>query len=384
MPSLPTIKKGGELVNCDKMTGGFSFCGVDIKDLGLGYAPENEQTYVYRPAEINIHEETFDGHDGGYFYGITRQPKEFNLRCFFEDKVIDQGFLERVYNLFRLGRSGKLVFSRRPWCYYYATVTSIPHPELYDFRDGLITITMKAYYPFARSDEIYYTKNSIDFDLAMKSTALLEKKSMSPAVTFQSLTSRTEFVLLNPGTEETPVTIIASGNSGDGIIIRNKTTNQECHLVVMGKADTTDLDKAVQVNGMTGETKLIYMDNTSTPPVPDLSRASSPAYFYHDSGFISLAPAYPAIRNIFTQSAEDDVLTLVNILHDNVVGQYIYTNNKWHKIIGQDGKTLQLDENITFTRSERTMIVKMNELEIVPDNTMSIDYLSFVYKPAYA
>lgn len=59
------------------MAGGFSFCGVDIAKYGLYYAPEDENTYVYGSGEYATHDETFDGHDGGYWYGTTLQPKEF-------------------------------------------------------------------------------------------------------------------------------------------------------------------------------------------------------------------------------------------------------------------------------------------------------------------
>ena len=91
------------------MKGGFSFCGVDIADIGLEYAPDNKDTYVYKPGEAEVHEEIFDGHDGGYIYGATKRPKEFILRCYFEDKNIAEGIMARAYNLFKIGKSGKLL-----------------------------------------------------------------------------------------------------------------------------------------------------------------------------------------------------------------------------------------------------------------------------------
>ena len=108
------------------MIGGFSFCGIDIADIGLEYAPDNDETYIYAPAESNIHEETFEGHDGGYSYGASREPKVFTLRCFYEDKHVAKGLMAKIFDLFRVGRKGLLIFKRRPWCYYYATVTAKP------------------------------------------------------------------------------------------------------------------------------------------------------------------------------------------------------------------------------------------------------------------
>ena len=48
------------------MLGGFTFCGVDIADIGLDYAPELADTFVYAPSRVRVHEETIDTHDGGY------------------------------------------------------------------------------------------------------------------------------------------------------------------------------------------------------------------------------------------------------------------------------------------------------------------------------
>ena len=107
------------------MKGGFTYRGVDIAELGLEYAPEIEETYVYRPAASTLPDETFDGHNGGYYYGITYQPKEFTLRCFFEEERIDRGVMAKVYATFKKGSSGRLVFQRRPWCYYNVVIEDV-------------------------------------------------------------------------------------------------------------------------------------------------------------------------------------------------------------------------------------------------------------------
>lgn len=59
------------------MQGGFSFCGTDIADLGLEYVPETANTYVFAGSDYKIHEQVFDGHHGGYYYGSTVSPKVF-------------------------------------------------------------------------------------------------------------------------------------------------------------------------------------------------------------------------------------------------------------------------------------------------------------------
>ena len=376
-------------MKCNKLIrGGFSFCGVDIADLGLNYAPEKENTYVYRPTEVNIHEESFDGHDGGYFYGVSKQSKEFTLRCYFEDEAIDHGIMERIYNLFRTGKSGKLVFSRRPWCYYYATVTSLPHPELSNYLNGLITITMKASYPFARSDFMYsspvadrntiYTEEdtSLFHDLIMHSTAMVNDEAMVPQTSFTNPTSSTSIILHNPGTERAPVSIIIAGDAGLGVIIKNKTTNQECKIVAMDKAHTSSVSKAVYVDGINGNTSVISMDSSTTP---------ESGFVYHDSGFIQLAPAYPCIRDVFVNASSSNTITTTNTLYDDVTGQYIYIDNEWCKIEEQlTEKSFRLNKPISTNGTNATIITKMNELEIRPIDTMSITHLSFLYKPTFA
>ena len=374
-------------MNCKIIRGGFSFCGVDIADLGLSYAPENENTYVYKPADINVHEETFDGHDGGYLYGVTRQPKEFILRCYFEDEAIDQGIMERVYNLFRNGKSGKLIFSRRPWCYYFATVTSLPHPELTNYLNGLITITMKASYPFARGDDFYYDpyENNFDSDekkfkeYILENTGLLEKEAMIPEKSFSdiSLTVSDDpysVVLHNPGTENAPLSIMLAGNAGAGVIIRNKTTKQECKVIAMDNAHTSSVNKYVYIDGINGSTSLVSENGDKEP-----------AFVYHDSGYIHLAPSYPVIRNVYLRDSASDTITLINTLYEDVVGKHICIGNQWYKIVEQlSGQQYRIDRAADTSTTDRTVIALLNEIEIVPVDEINLTHLSFNFKPTYA
>lgn len=378
--------KGVNLLSCKLIRGGFSFCGVDIADIGLSYAPEKENTYVYRPGETNVHEETFDGHNGGYFYGITKQPKEFILRCYFENEAIDQGIMERIYHLFRIGKQGKLIFCRRPYCYYYATVTNSPAPELSNYLNGMITITMKAYYPFARSDTMYYDSTEskdpdnnlkvFENDFILDSTAFVENENMITQTSFANINIQAPdvypVILHNPGTEYAPLSITISGDVGKGIVIRNKTTKQECKIIAVDKAHTTASEKYVYIDGISGSTSLIGQSE------------SKPAFIYHDSGFIDLAPAYPVIRGVYVETSSTNIVTLVNTLYQDVTGQYIYLNG-WHKIEKQlDEHCLLMGESVSTTSVGRTMISHMNELEIIPIDEADITHLSFSYKPTFA
>ena len=361
------------------MKGGFSFCGIDIADIGLEYAPENKDTYVYRPTEFNIHEETFEGHDGGYFYGVTRQPKEFILRCYYEDTHIAKGVLAKAYSLFKVGKSGMLIFQRRPWCYYYATVTSVDQTNMYSYLNGMFVVTMKAYYPLARGLEVNgkLMSNAVGDPYhgeIMMNTAILEKEVMVPPTTFTTIPSN-PILLYNPGTERANVSIVLQGQAGsepgDGVVIENTTINQSCRYVLFNTTGT----KEVHTDGISGKTTY---DNQL-------------AFLYHDYGFIELEPAYPILRNVYV-SYTGSTVTATNILYQEeeekewYTGKYIYLNG-WYKIAScADKHTLTLETSTgaqTTIHTFRTTIAPMNEINITLTNT-TLSKISFIYKPTFA
>lgn len=369
MRSPPPLSEGGET-----MKGGFSFCGVDIASLGIEYAPELEDTYVYKPAEAEVHEETFDGHHGGYFYGATIKPKEFNLRVFFEENI-DRGLMAKVYNLFKIGRTGRLVFQRRPWCYYNATVTAVDDSNLLSYLSGTIKITMKCAYPFGRSDmnsarDLVVLRTDNDYFKAIENTAFLEKIETVPPVEFESLTEPKDIVLVNPGTRRSPVCIVVSGDVGEGVEITNRTTGQSCLIIGLTKDITTNAGKSLYVDGMNG--KVVLSGNNK----------SEAAFLYHDKGFIELESSFPAIRHIFVNHGRYSVSTIIKF-EDNVEGKHMFIDNRWVKILKQtDTNHMTIDTSVSEGTSN-TIILGMNEVHIEPLSTMDIS-LKFIYKPTFA
>ena len=379
------------------MKGGFTFCGVDIEDIGLNYAPENKDTYVYSPGVENVHEETFEGHDGGYAYGAYKEPKEFILRCYYEEQHISKGVMAKAYSLFRVGKSGLLVFKRRPWCYYYVTVTNINHDEMYNYENGLIVVTMKAYYPYARGVEINGRMMSnlpTDpyHDEIMANTALLERDEMVPQTSFDSPpVNPHEIILLNPGTERAKVSLVIAGTAGDGVTIYNKTTDQMCRYVAFD----------------TSNNEYVYTDGISGKTILDDGASRTLAFMYHDYGFIELAPAFPIKRKVFATYNGLTVST-TNILFEEdfqkdwYIGRYIYLGKTkpvypsddneeygdWYKIEQvTDKHTLMVLPRNGVVPGEgkcTTAIVKMNELIVTPTQDTIITKLNFIYKPTFA
>lgn len=357
------------------MHDGFTFCEEDIENIGLHYAPELSDTYVYNPAEESVKIESFEGHDGGYFYGNWKEPKEFTLRCYFEDKRIDKGLMSRVHHMFRIGRTGKLIFHMRPWCYYYATVRSV-HSDLLNYETGLITISMAATYPYARSDILYRERTDMYRGNMMVNTAVYERASMVPASTFNSISltypSTRSFIIGNPGTEPAAIGLSVSGNVGKGLIVKNITTDQEIKIVKLTKSITTNVNKSLYIDSLNGKT---YLKGTNTEL----------AFMYHEHGFISLEPGFPAYRNIYISYVSGNTLKTEGCFTYNVVGMYIFAGNKWHKITSQpDENTFVIADSVSSSGEERTMIMKMNEFTVEAVDTVSIDKLSISFKPTYS
>ena len=377
------------------MAGGFSFCGTDIADIGLDYAPELEDTYVYRAAKPRIHEETFDGHDGGYYYGMSREPKEFVLRCYFEEKEIDRGILAKVTNLFREGRSGKLIFDRRPWCYYVATVTELDTTGITNYLNGVIKITMKAYYPYARSDIMAALPTHRDYYRIMANTAFFDDEDKIPQIAFcnkVAMTEATDLLLANPGTERAHVGIEIAGDVGEGVVITNHTTGQQCGFVAMSSEVFDGVNNFVYLDGISG--KCIAVQN-------DVKKIN---FLYHDKGFITLEPAFPARRNLRVTVHNGEVHVVEKLYDRNkgetreqceeeLKGQYIYLNKRWHEITGigeEDGDRkdnehrILIADSISRNMSENTMISKMNKITVEPVSTMNLTRLKFIYKPTFS
>ena len=373
------------------MKGGFSFCGVDIATIGLEYAPELDDTYVYNPSETSIHDEFYDGHTGGYFYGAYQRPKDFTLRCYFEDQNIRDGVMTKVRNLFRTGKSGKLIFQKRPWCYYHTTVVSNPEVSPTNYMNGLITIKMKAYYPFARCDcewipfgkepHIGYNERTDLYHRdVMLNSAYPDYEDMVVPFSFSNVTSERNVVLLNPGTERASVGIACSGEASDGVTIINNTTGQSCRFVGLLTSKTSDIHKEIFMDGINGKTVLRDEDGDN----------SELAFLYHDYGYIELEPAYPAVRDLYIHFTEDsNSIYSTKILEEDLTGKYIFADG-WYKIVDNDKHNILIDttdKQISYTGTRNSMVVSMNELTIKPSSqgsTINLHKISFIYKATFS
>lgn len=387
------------------MEGGFSFCGVDIADLGLEYAPENANTYVYSPGAYDVNDESFPAHDGGYFYGTTVKPKDFTLRCFFEGQHLNSGALTRVYNFFKRGRSGRLIFAKRPWCYYIATVVRDPQLQPTNFMNGIITFQLRAYYPFARSDQTVIGDNDPNEQDLINNSAMLKGEAWDTDKDFGAMNEQTEIFVYNPGTENAATVIEIEGDVGSGITIYNEAIKQTCEI-----AGFTDSDGKLTIDSLNG--KVLVTKNNVT----------SYGFLYHDNGFIDLASNYPVLRslwikgdngsNAFQVKNQDDIVpqdmlghyigfymgATTGFLGQGILGQMILANTTTGadfyiaKItnISADGKSFTTDKNISVEGFDpgqdfvfMSDIVTFNKIVITPKDTMDLDHFVVHYKPTF-
>lgn len=353
----------------------FSFCGIWIEEIGLEYAPDNANTYVYKPATYKSHEETWDGHDGGYYYGTTTQPKDFVLRCYYENADIRSGLMHDIYTLFRRGRTGKLIFSNRPWLWYNATVSDVDISQMYNYENGIVTIKLRAYYPFARSDVFFVENNDED---QLNNSNLLSREELVPQDTFENITEQTEILLYNPGTETAQVIIEMQGEAPDGFTIANAKTHKLCKFVGLTDSVTTDVDKTLVCNSINGKTYLI-----------DSYENTEYAFLYHDKGFLDLPPSDYMIHNVNISYEEGSTYVTADtpIVFLDIAHKYIYVNDKWMEIASQiSTTTLVLTKPADTTGSNLTDIIDMNKIVITPVNSdnFNLTHLKFTFNPTFA
>lgn len=365
----------------------FSFRGKDINEIGLNYAPDNSNTYIYSRGETLIHDETFEGHDGGYLYGTSIAPKTFVLRCYYENENVLDGLMTRIGKMFPIGKHGKLVFTTRPWLYYIASVINVDTSRMINKKNGFVTITLKAYYPYGRTDETYIRQEAVgdkvmdgmcSYDLRENSG--LFEANINPPTEMTEIPSVQPILLYNGGTERACVTVDIAGDVGKGVTIYNATTKQEMKFIGLNSGSE---QKYVECDGLTGNCYWVSNDSDN----------GKNAFLYHSQGYIELEPGYPLKRDvaiITTQSS--NVITMCSgEFEEEDIGKYIYADGKFRKIA-----SISEDENGNFTKAMVTtnctnntevcdaVIAQMNEIYVTPDTTMNLTFLAFKYKHTFA
>lgn len=357
--------------------GGFTFAGHEAAEFNLEYVPDTTQMYVWQVAPYEQHEESFPAHDGGYYYGETLKPKDFTLKCIFQQEDVRDGVLSNIEAFFRRGRIGKLVFDKRPWLYYMARVIRI-EIQMTNFLNGFVTIYMRAHYPFARYDNKYVNTGDEYYENIIANSNLLSLQSLPntmpiPISTSTTFTEDGHILLYNGGTEYAPVAVTIMGDVGEGFDIINETTGEK-----MGFVAINNTVGQVICDSLNGKTISIHNGNSQL------------AFLYHDEGFLHLKPGYPVLRNK-TAVIRGTLLYFNEYIDENRVGQYVGVDSQWRKIVditGSSATSIVTVEyafnNISSGSSKQANIATMNEITLSPRSEATITMLNFEYKPTFA
>lgn len=367
------------MLDCkDELIGGLSFCGHDVAQINLAYIPQKQDMYVFNNDNYEIDEQTVDGHNGGYFYGTYVKPKEFKLRFLFQDHYIDGGIMSSINEFFRRGKRGKLIFAKREWAYYNATVTGISTKEIYNTNNAIVTVTMKAYYPFARTKYLCLPDDYCD---SIYNNSSLLHRDITPSTNIinqgEQLIDQKRFILYNGGTQYAAVGIQIAGDVGQGVIIHNRTTGQKVKIVALSKSVTSDLDRHLYIDSLNGKVYFNSLNNDS-------------GFIYHDSGYMHLKPGgarYVLKQQQFTY--KDNTLIPKQYVQD-LTGKFVQLEDKdgelrWIKIVdtyGQFGYYLQ-DEVKPQTSFVGLVPIQFNDIVVSPISSMCLTKLNFIYQPTF-
>lgn len=240
---------------------GFSYRGKNIGDFGdIYYIPDADERGDYAlPYEVS--EQELNGRDGAYYYGNRVEPREFALRCYYEN--LTQKDKEDIMRWYNRNTKGRLIFDERNWVYYDV----IPNARV-DFEDyrgetcngvrykGRMTIHLKAYCPFGKllPDAMVNSNVTLvgaawaDISFVGSSTTGADNETLilysarMPSDTYS--TSDTLFYIYNPGTEPTPLLIKLAGATTNAAAvdptddnkwgrITNLTNGTKCEIVGM-------------------------------------------------------------------------------------------------------------------------------------------------------
>lgn len=357
--------------------GGFSYRGRNIGDFGdIYYIPDESERGEYA-LPYDVSEQEINGRDGALYYGNRVEPREFSLRCYYEE--LTQRNKEDIMHWFHRDTKGRLMFDDREYAYYDVHPNGAIKFDDYKYHgcdgeakyQGIMTIKLKAYCPFGKMIP-YEVVNTVPFvgsaivdvdhvGLAVlpgeTETVILMRAKM-PQI--PSAGSAVSFYIYNPGTERTPLRMRIAGATTSGEdephygVITNETNGTQCKIIGMTSGNTTDVNKYLQIDAETGRVEMIGLLDTSL------------AFQMHDYGYIWLDPCTPFVREAaITYTSGDTVITSDGKFYEDLVGQYVYLNGEWRKIGGYTNKnTMTLTAAMDASGTETSDIVTMNEITL--------------------
>ena len=301
--------------------------------------------------------------------------------------------------------------------YYNAVVTDFDDRDLKSYLGGLITIRLRAYYPFARSNQMWIGHNDPNEKQLKLNTGMLtaDQEDALPILSpiriadNETLTEATSFYLYNPGTERADVCIEIAGDVGAGVTIRNETNGQEVKVIALNSTNHTG--KHLMIDSLNGK---VYFANDSDDSFDRYG------YMYHDHGYLQLESAFPIWRPEWNNDDDicpcaeqlDDSFMYSDQIKDGSFGAVYDTDGVVQRatvkeyntlnglkvqydsvdeggtspVIGEGtiGEMVPGDSSEPVYNDDYSIVGRFNKITVTPDTTMALTRLNFWYDPTFA
>lgn len=342
----------------------FSYRGVHISRFGFHYAPETPDWHIWEP-QYKTNETSSKTKDGGQWNSSTVNIKEFTLRMYFEN--ITEGQLFNGTELFNRLSEGELIFDERPWLVYtvrpYKEVTIEKYKSKVPTISGIMTVYLRAYYPFAISRYASLDDNTVPVDVRTRFREITGYLPATRVPTNTAGTKTAQFIYntYNAGNANADTVIRIAGDTGAGVDIYNPSTGQYCRVIGLTAALTTNVSRWLEIHSATGE---VFLTNGTT---------RTNGFKYHTRGYVQIAPNTPVRRDLSVTYNGTTLSSPTASFNSGDVGKTILLGTTWHKIVSVTNTSTAI---ITPTKAGpatvTTDISSINQLVVTPVSTMSL------------
>ena len=345
---------------------GFSFCGTHSDQHGLIWVDLPQEIYAV-DHDIDYKSETISGVPGSIPHGFDVKPKEFRMKCGFENLTEQQR--SRIGAWLQAGRYGRFIMDHRPYCYYNCMVTSaIEWSDTFPLLDlhqgiyklsGYLEFTLTAFVPNAFLLDDMTLNSAGHLGIVPE---VLDGTGLLPEYAVPGIESNRAY-LHHAGNAYAKLIILLEGVLGtEGVQIINHTTGQRLNI----SGDT--------------EPHIYYIDAVYGRVMEEKDEQMILASHVHQGDYIELAPGCPIDRNLAYHQHGCKIRIENYTAHADDVGRYFY-HGRWSRVVGVEQGCLVLDCEET-SGSGSGFLTQLNDIEVVRGADASLE-ISFDYKPTF-
>lgn len=346
---------------------GFSFCGTHSDQHGLIWVELPQEIFAV-DHQIDYKSETIAGVPGAIPHGYDVKPREFRMKCGFENLSEQQR--SRIGAWLRSGRYGRLIMDHRPYCYYNCMITSAVEytdaiPQM-DLRQGIyrlsgyLEFTMTAFVPYAYLLEELNLSSAAEKGMlpqVLDGTALLPN-DCGPGI------RGNHAYLHNAGNAYAKLNIWLEGVPGtEGIEIINHTTGRRLKI--------------------TGDTAhhAYYIDALYGRVMEEKDGEMILASHVHDGDYIDLVPGCPVDRDLICHQSGNTVRISGYSAGTEDIGRYLYHGGEWSKVLDVQNGCLLVDST-KASQGGTGYMTQLNDIEVVRGTDASLE-VSFDFQATF-